>query len=208
MKISNYIGNIQLSSVFEKKTGQNKTSAPITELCKKFKQENNLVDIIKIFNKNKLLKKIAPSSYTMENYKFLIGTKENLLDYKKTLTILNKHDISICPKLEQTAYNKNKQYILLVLKQPENEALMKNYTEHSDEIDTITKCNFVNDLKILAKENKLYNPLITEDIDNIKVTSDGKLYVPDWNFTDKFRKEKEEALYFNQVRKMFNLVLI
>ena len=207
MKINNYIGNFQLSSIFKKNSENNPATAKITELSEKFKNENNLIDIIKIFNKDKALKIQSPSTYVMDNYKFIIGTKENIQDYKKTLTMLNKLDITSCPRIEKTAINKNKQYTMLVLKLPENEAKMKSFVKNQKKIDTLAKCKFISDLETIAKKENYYNTLIPEDLNVLKVTSDGQIFITDWNFMDKFTNNVEQSQYFNQLRKLFNLVL-
>ena len=55
--------------------------------------------------------------------------------------------------------------------------------------------------------NNLYNTLIPEDLDSIKVTSEGDLFISDWNYMEKFNNKFEKAQYFNHLRKMFNLIL-
>lgn len=207
MKINNYIGNFNLSSIFRKNTENSIIMAKISELCDKFKNENNLIDIVKIFNKDKALKMQSPSTYIMDNYKFVIGTKENVQDYQKTLSMLNKYKVTCCPQIEKSASNKNKQYTMLVLKLPENEEKMKNYLSNSKKIDTLAKCKFINDLETVAKKENLYNTLIPEDLDSIKVTSEGDLFISDWNYMEKFNNKFEKAQYFNHLRKMFNLIL-
>ncbi len=207
MKINNYIGNFNLSSIFRKNTENSIIMAKISELCDKFKNENNLIDIVKIFNKDKALKMQSPSTYIMDNYKFVIGTKENVQDYQKTLSMLNKYEVTCCPQIEKSASNKNKQYTMLVLKLPENEEKMKNYLSNSKKIDTLAKCKFINDLETVAKKENLYNTLIPEDLDSIKVTSEGDLFISDWNYMEKFNNKFEKAQYFNHLRKMFNLIL-
>ena len=206
MKITNFTGKIQLSSIFEPNAPKDKTAAKISQLCKQFKEQDNLIDIVKIFNNDSALKIQNPSTYEMDLYKFIIGSKENLQEYKKTLAMLNKHKLSICPQLEQYTQNKNKQYTLLVLKVPEQEEFMKTFITNKKNIDTLAKCEFVQDLETLAQKNKVYNSLILEDPDSIKITSEGKLYVPDWSYMDRFNSPKEQAEYFNQLRKIFNLI--
>ncbi len=208
MKINNYLEKFQIAAILKKNSENDKFSGKINELCKQFKQENNLIDIIKIFNKDKTLKMQEASAYYLENYKFIIGTKENIQDYKNNLNLLKKYNISCAPKIEQTVSNKNKQYIMLVMKLPEKESVMKNYTANPNMVDTLAKCQFINELENMARSSKNYNPLITQEPSSIKVTSDGRLYVSDWNEMDKFANDKEQAQYFKQLRKLLNLILI
>lgn len=205
MKIVNITGKFQSPNIFGKGQPKDEYTMKITELCDKFKQQDNLIDIVKIFNNDSKLKIQDPSTYDMDIYRFLIGTKDHLLDYKKTLSMLNKHKISCCPQLKQSAQNKNKHYTLLVLKTPEQEELMKNFTQDSKYVDTLSKCEFVQELENLAKKENVYNPSILEDTNNIKITSARKLFVPDWSNTDKFNSIQEKAEYFNELRKVFNL---
>lgn len=207
MKIFNEKNDLNQRIYFKMKKLNPDKFDEIDSLCQNFSQKTNLTHIIKDFNINTKMKGVSPSTYLFDNYKIILGTRDNITEYLDNLLLLKKYNISSCPQLDRVINNKNSQYSMLVLKTPEKEILMKDYADNKNSANIISKCKFLSELERLAKKSEMYNPVLSNE-NNIKLTSKGELFVDDWSYLEKFSNEQEKQEYFNQLKKLLNLVLV
>lgn len=177
----------------------------INRLTENFRHETSLVNIIKMFN-NTPMKLSYPSTYHYENYEIIVGSNYNLESFSENLSLLNMMGISSCPKLIKSILNHNEKYRLMILQHSSKEENIKSYKEQENNIEILSKTKFIEELIQFSNLTNLYNPII-EDINSWKITNNNSIIIDDWSCLEQFESERDKYNYFQNLKKMCNLVL-